>query len=69
MKALISREGSQGKIAEVGTSNRTVVSHYKTQRVVMRFASKYAQGKSYRVEFFHDGQFYNTPFEVIEVKA
>ena len=63
MKALISRE-SNGRIADVGTTHRTVVSHYKTQEGLRRYARKYANGKAYRIEFFHDEEFYGEPFHI-----
>ena len=65
MKAIISRGTATGLPAEVGTSDRTVVSHYKTQDGVVRFAKKSAQGKPWRIEFFHDDQFYGQPYHRI----
>jgi len=65
VKAIISRANSCGAIAEVGTTDRTVVSHYKTSGGVVRYARKYAQGKPFRVEFFHDEKFYAEPYMVI----
>lgn len=64
MKAIISRQDSNGRIPEVGTTDRTVVSHYKTLQGVRRYARKYANGKLYRIEFFKDECFYGDPFRV-----
>ncbi len=68
MKAIISRTNSVGAIAEVGTSDRTIVSHYKTHNGVMRYARKYAQGKTFRVQFFHDSEFYGNPYRCVTVR-
>ena len=64
MKAIISRETAQGQIAEVGTTNRTVVSHYKTLQGVRKYAKQYAGDRQYRIEFFYDDSFYSAPFRV-----
>ena len=64
MKAIISRETESGAMAEVGTTNRTVVSHYKTVADIRRFAEKYAAGKRFRIEIFTDNNFYGEPFHV-----
>lgn len=64
MKAIISRERNDGTFAEVGTSDRTVVAGL-TYRGVIRRARRYAQGKRFRVELFHDEQFYAEPYRVI----
>ena len=37
MKAIISRQNLDGSYAEVGTSNRMVIGHMKTERGVLRF--------------------------------
>ena len=64
MKAIISRQSANGLIPNVGTSDRIVVSHYKTKDGVRRFAKKYAAGRAYRIEFFLDEKFYCEPFAV-----
>lgn len=66
MKAIISRQAANGLIPNVGTSDRTVVSHYKTKEGIRRFAKKYAgqTGRAYRIEYYHDEKFYCEPFAV-----
>jgi len=72
MKVIVSREASNGLIPQVGTLDRTVVSHYKTENGVRRFAKQYAKGKRFRIEFFHDDSFYGEPYRVergVEVQS
>lgn len=64
MKAIISRQAANGLIPNVGTTDRTVVSHYKTKQGIRRYARMYAKSKAYRIEFFHDEKFYCEPFAV-----
>jgi len=64
MKAIISRASINGVFPNVGTSNRVLVSHYRTKNGVRRFARKYAVGFQYRIEFFHSENFYGMPFAV-----
>ena len=66
MKAIISRASASGQIATVGTTDRTLVDHYKTTTGVRRYALQYAKGKPFRIEFFHDDKFYGEPFRVEE---
>ena len=64
MKAIISRHVN-GSFAEVGMSNRVLVSHYKTREGVRRFAKKYAANspsRLYRIEYFTDENFYGLPY-------
>jgi hypothetical protein len=69
MKAIISRANERGYLPQVGTTDRTVVSHYKTKDGIRRYARKYAQGREYRIEFFHDSQFYAEPFSTEQGQA
>jgi hypothetical protein len=64
MKAIISRASINGHFPNVGTTDRTVVSHYKTKQGIRKFAKQYAVGRAYRIEFFHPEQFYCEPFAV-----
>ena len=64
MKAIITRANEYGEFPQVGTTDRIVVSHYKTSIGVHKFARKYAgmradgvTPRSYRIEFFHDKNF------------
>ena len=68
MKAIISRQDSAGRIVEVGTNNRILVTRFKTTNGVMRYANEYAGGLPHRVEFFHDHAIYKTPFKSVEVR-
>jgi hypothetical protein len=64
MKAIISRASINGHFPNVGTTDRTVVSHNKTKQGIRRYARMYAKGMAYRIEFFHAEKFYCEPFAV-----
>ena len=65
MIAIVSRQRSDGSFPDVGTNNRTLWQDLYTISGVIRRARRYAQGKSFRIEFFHDEKFYTAePFYV-----
>jgi hypothetical protein len=66
MKAIVSRTVN-GTFPEVGTSDRMLVSDLKTEQGVIKRARHYAQGKTFRVEFFHSDNLYGQPYRVIVV--
>lgn len=68
MKAIVSR-ATNGVFPEVGTDNRILVSGLKTHHGVTRRARRYAQGKSFRIEFFASEHLYGKPYRVIVVLA
>jgi hypothetical protein len=69
MQIIISRMREDGTWPTVGTSDR-VTRNVATERGAMRVAAEFARGRSYRIEFFHEGHFYNQePFKVIEQAA
>jgi hypothetical protein len=63
MKVIVSR-AINGKFAEVGTSDRMLISDLKTERGVIRRARQFAQGKSFRLEYFYSEHLYGNPFRV-----
>ena len=65
MKAIISRQNPDGSYAEVGTTNRMVIGHMKSERGILRFARKYAGSIGFRVEFFTTKNFYGEPYKVV----
>ena len=67
MKAIISRTTLTypHEFPEVGTSDRMVVSTFRTERGVLACARAYAGGRSFRVEFFHAGRFYGEPYKIL----
>ena len=65
MTAIVSR-AVNGTFAEVGTSDRMLVS-LKTEQGVIRRGRKYAQGKTFRVEFFHSEHLYGNPYRTLVV--
>jgi hypothetical protein len=67
MKAIITKQSSNGTYDEVGMNNRALFSHYKTERGVIRYGvPAFANGRPCRVEFFHNiyGQPYRTVYTV-----
>lgn len=65
MRAIISRADETGKIADVGTTDRTLAMHYKTERGILHFAQDYAGPNDYRVEFFRGENIYGEPFKTM----
>ncbi len=67
MIAIVSREVG-GKFPEVGMSDKTIFTHYKTVCGLLRYGVRpYAKGKRCRVELFHDRDLYKEPYRVFEV--
>jgi hypothetical protein len=70
MKIIISRQLTNGSWPTVGTSDRVLFSGVVTESAAIDRATKYAQGRAFRIEFFHDERFYNElPFRTIEQSA
>lgn len=69
MKAIVSRQTSYGTIPEVGMSDRMLISDLTTERGVIRRAKQYAQGKPFRIEFFHSDRFYSDPYKTLFLPA
>jgi hypothetical protein len=67
MRIIISRMTDRGW-PTVGMSDRTVRS-VASERVAMNLARDFAGGRSYRIEFFHDNEFYKEPYKTIEQAA
>ena len=69
MQILISRMTNAGTWPTVGTTDRLTFQNIQSERDAMRLAIRWAQGRSYRIEFFQDGKFYGEPFKVLEQAA
>jgi len=70
MKIIISCQLPNGSWPTVGTSDRVLFSGIVTESAAIDRATKYAQGRAYRIDFFHDERFYNEePFRTVEQSA
>jgi len=70
MKILITRQNESDSFDTVGTTNRWLFSDIQTEQGAIERAIQYAEGRAYRIEFFHNEHFYNSqPFRTIEQTA
>ncbi len=71
MKAIITVQNADGTYDEVGMNNRTMVSHLKSERGILKWAKEYAnvrKAKNIRLEFF-GSNIYKDAFKTIVVNC
>jgi hypothetical protein len=71
MITIVRRGNERGQFSQSGTVNNWLFQDIKTPTGAVERAVKYASGRAYRIEFYHEEQFYSgaPPFRIIEQKA
>ena len=64
MKAIVTRQNSDGSFDEVGMNNRAVFGPYSSQRTIDRLASEFAGHRGYRIEMYRCDSIYGDPDRV-----
>lgn len=70
MKFVVTRQNPDGTYDEVGMTNRTVISGYKTIRNAMKYGViPFGRGRKCRVEQYIGESIYGTPYDAWEVQT
>jgi len=68
MKVIVTRENNDGTYDEVGMKNIMLISWLKADYAILKHAREFANGKPFRLQYFHDTTFYGAPFKVVHTK-
>lgn len=61
MKAIVTRQNTDGSFDQVGMNNRALFGPYRAQRTIEKLAAEFAGARGYRVELYKCDQVYGEP--------
>lgn len=68
MKVIVTKQNDDGTYNEVGMNTRMLINWLKADYAILKHARQFANGKPFRLEYFHDTTLYGVPFKVVHTK-